>query len=176
MRLVFQIGGFMLATVAMQGGRCFAQESDDNVRKRNSSNSAVLTPAITDIEGQLTITLTGRVQVYQGAILYFGDQVTYDYGKNQLDTTGMKVSLDPFILEAEELETINYKGKPAYIGRNAGITTHDVEEPNFWLRAKKITIYPDSKVTLGSRLSFHSWRKVELGFVSIKSLRGTIRR
>jgi len=90
------------------------------------------------------------VQVYQGAILYFGDQVTYDYGKNQLDTTGMKVSLDPFILEAEELETINYKGKPAYIGRNAGITTHDVEEPNFWLRAKKITIYPDSKVTFNN--------------------------
>ena len=97
------------------------------------------------------ITLTGRVQVYQSSILYFGDRVTYDYGKNKLDTKGMKVSLDPFILEAEEIETFDYKGKPAYIGRNAGVTTHDVQDPNFWMRANKITIYPDNRVTFSNR-------------------------
>lgn len=102
--------------------------------------------AVANIETEV-ITLTGRVQVYQSSILYFGERVTYDYGKNKLDTKGMKVSVDPFILEAEEITTSEFKGKPVYIGKNAGITTHDVEDPNFWMRANQITIYPDNRVT-----------------------------
>jgi len=101
------------------------------------------------------ITLTGRVQVYQSAILYFGDRVTYDYGKNKLNTKGMKVSLDPFILEADEITTTEFRGKPVYIGKNAGITTHDVQDPNFWMRANTITIYPDNRVTF-KNLKFYA--------------------
>ncbi len=110
--------------------------------------------AVANIKTEILV-LSGRVQVYQSSLLYFGDRVTYDYGKNKLNTKGMKISVDPFILEAEEIETTTFKGKPVYIGKNAGVTTHDVQDPNFWMKANRITIYPDNRVTF-KNLKFYA--------------------
>ncbi len=96
------------------------------------------------------ILLTGNVQVYQGPVLYIGNQTCYNYTTHKINTRGMTVGIDPVLLTAEEITNTQYKGKTIYIGRNAGLTAHDVENPNFWLRADKISIYPNNKITFNN--------------------------
>lgn len=92
------------------------------------------------------VILEGNVSVYQGNILQRGEQAVYFYERKFLDLRGMRASVDPLLLESGKFTLGSVGGKPVYIGQNAGITTHDVETPNYWLRAKKTTVYPGEKV------------------------------
>lgn len=101
--------------------------------------------AFWDIKAQ-TVTLEGNVSVYQGNILQRGERTVYFYQKKFLDASGLRASLDPILLEAGKFTVKERGGKKVYIGENAGITTDDEQDPNFWVRAKKTTIYPGEKV------------------------------
>ena len=105
--------------------------------------------ALADTKSKL-IHLQGNVQIFQNSLYYRGEKASYNYGDKKMNTTGMKVSIDPIIMQAEDISSYTRKGKTYYIGRNAGITTHDVEHPNYWMRSKKITIYPDNKVVFNN--------------------------
>jgi LPS-assembly protein len=94
-----------------------------------------------------SITLTGNVSVYRGNLLQRGEQVIYFWDKEQMDATGLRAGVDPFVLEAGRFTVEDRGGKQVYVGHDAGVTTHDVEHPGFWLRAKETTIYPEDKVT-----------------------------
>ena len=95
-----------------------------------------------------TVTFEGNVSVYQGNILQRGDRAVYQYETRELDGSGLRVSIDPIILEAGK-----FTGKPdgngntVFIGENAGITTNDVETPGYWIRSDRTTVYPGEKVT-----------------------------
>ncbi len=93
-----------------------------------------------------TATLDGNVVVYQKNIMQRGDRAVYHYERKFLDSSQLRVSLDPILLEAGKFTVEDRDGKSVYIGEDAGITTHDVENPNFWIRAKKTTIYPGEKI------------------------------
>ncbi|MES2660425.1 MAG: LptA/OstA family protein [Verrucomicrobiota bacterium] len=101
--------------------------------------------AVVDFKAK-TATLEGNVSIYQGNILQRGDRAVYFYERKFLDTSNLKVSLDPILLEAGKFTVENRGGKNVYVGEDAGITTHDVEDPNFWVRSKKTTIYPGEKI------------------------------
>jgi len=95
-----------------------------------------------------TVTFEGGVSVYQGNILQRGDRAIYQYETGVLDGTGLKVSIDPIILEAGKFTAqSDGAGKTVFIGENAGITTNDVEDPGYWIRSDKTTVYPGEKVT-----------------------------
>ena len=94
-----------------------------------------------------TVTFEGKVSVYQGNMLQRGDRAVYQYEKGVLDGTGLRVSMDPIILEAGKFTAQSDGEKTIFIGENAGITTHDVENPNYWMRAERTTVYPGDKVT-----------------------------
>ncbi len=94
-----------------------------------------------------SVTLVGNVSVYQGNILQRGEQVVYFYESRTLDASGLRISMDPIILEAGKFNGISDGGKTIFIGENAGITTHDVEDPSFWVRSDHTTVYPGEKVT-----------------------------
>ncbi|MEN9974586.1 MAG: assembly protein LptD, partial [Verrucomicrobiota bacterium] len=94
-----------------------------------------------------TVTLIGRVTVYQGNMMQRGERAVYYYDRKFLDTSGLRASLDPILLESGKF-TVEQRGdKQVFVGQNAGVTTHDVEHPNYWVRAKTTTIYPGEKVT-----------------------------
>ena len=93
-----------------------------------------------------TATLEGHVSVYQGNLLQRGERTVYYYERKFLDASGLRASLDPLLLEAGKFTVEERGGQQVFVGDNAGITTNDVEEPNYWLRAKKTTIYPGEKV------------------------------
>jgi len=95
-------------------------------------------------------TFEGRVSVYQGNILQRGGRAVYYYERKYLDASGLEASLDPILLEAGKFTMEERNGKRVYIGENAGITTHDVEDPDYWIRSKKTTIYPDDKIVFNN--------------------------
>ncbi len=93
-----------------------------------------------------TATLIGHVSVYQGNILQRGDRAVYFYQRKFLDASGLRASLDPILLEAGKFTVEDRGGKKVYVGENAGITTDDEADPNYWIRARKTTIYPGEKI------------------------------
>lgn len=94
-----------------------------------------------------SVIFEGEVSVYQGDILQRGDKAIYYFERKTLDATGLRVSMDPILLEAGKFTGTFDGEKTIFIGENAGITTHDVENPNFWVRSDKTTVYPGDRVT-----------------------------
>jgi len=92
------------------------------------------------------VTLTGNVSIYQGPTLHRGDRAEYNYGTGQLVTHDLASGLGSILLESDRFRMIERHGKKAFIGDNAGITTHDVAHPNYWLRADRTTIYPNDRI------------------------------
>jgi LPS-assembly protein len=92
------------------------------------------------------LTFEGNVSIYQGNMLQRGDRTVYFYETKQLDTSGMRASADPILLESGRFRVETINGKQVYIGKDAGITTNDQEDPDYWIRASETRIYPDDKV------------------------------
>jgi len=92
------------------------------------------------------VTMDGNVSIYQGPSLHRGDHATYNYETQQLDTQNLGSKLGPIILESDHFKKETINGKTAFIGKNAGITTHDVAKPNYWIRSDTTTIFPDDKI------------------------------
>jgi len=93
-----------------------------------------------------TLTLVGNVTVYQGDAMQRGTKAVYYYERKFLDTTDLRASVDPLLLESGKFIVEKRGDKQVFVGTDAGITTDDSEHPNFWFRGKKTTIYPNDKV------------------------------
>lgn len=93
-----------------------------------------------------TIIFNDKVSIYQGSTIHRGDHAVYHYGTGELETKGLASGLGTILLESDRFRMINHKGKKAFIGENAGITTHDVANPHYWLRSDRTTIYPDNRI------------------------------
>jgi len=103
-----------------------------------------------------TVLLIGNVSVYQGNTLQRGEQAVYDYGRKSLDATGLRASVDPLLLESGKFSVeTDSGGKQVFVGEDAGITTNDVEDPNYWIRAARTTVYPGDKVVFND-LKFYA--------------------
>lgn len=74
------------------------------------------------------VTLNGNVSLYTGSALHRGDKAFYNY-----ETRDMRTGIDPILLESDKFRTEEIDGEKVYIGDDAGLTTHDVENPDFWL-------------------------------------------
>jgi len=106
---------------------------------------------------QKFVRLTGNVSIYQGTVLHRGDSATYHYDTRKLDASQLRSSLDPMMLEAGRFHTVDHEGNIVFIGEDAGITTHDEEDPSYWLRAKKTVVIP------GDRVIFHDLKVIAGG-------------
>lgn len=102
--------------------------------------------AIMDLNTR-NIELLGDVRIFQSGLYQRGNRAIYNYASKEIINDGLKVSLSPILLEAGSFKTTQKNGKTYFLGKNAGITTHDVEKPNFWIRADRIKVYPDEKIT-----------------------------
>lgn len=97
-----------------------------------------------------SVTLTGNVAAYEGNSLRRGHRAVYYYEKKFLDSSDMRASMDPVILEAGKFTLEEIDGEKVYVGTDGGMTTHDYEKPNFWLRAKKTRVYPNKKIVFNN--------------------------
>ena len=109
--------------------------------------------AMVDFKAQ-AVTLQGNVSTYQGNILQRGDRAVYYYERKFLDASKLRASIDPVLLESGKFTVEDRGGKKVYVGEDAGITTDDAQEPDFWMRAKRITIYPGDKMVFNNLLFY----------------------
>lgn len=93
-----------------------------------------------------TVVLTGDVSIYQNQTLQRGKKVTYYMEEQKIDASGLRTGVDPLLLEADGFTMEERDGKQVFVGQDAGITTHDVEEPAVWVRAGETTVFPDDRV------------------------------
>lgn len=93
-----------------------------------------------------TVTLTGDVSIYQNQTVQRGKQVVYYMEEQKIDASGLRTGVDPLLLEADGFSMEERDGKQVFVGRDAGITTHDVEDPAVWVRAGETTVFPDDRV------------------------------
>lgn len=93
-----------------------------------------------------TILLEGNVSLFQDGLAYRGQSSTFNLETKSFETRNLRLGFSPLLVEAERIRKIEHEGRPAYVADRSGITTHDVENPDFWLRARRTTIFPDDKV------------------------------
>ncbi len=105
--------------------------------------------AVLDLKAK-SVTLVGDVTIYQGNSMQRGEQAVYYYERKFLDTSGLRASLDPILMEAGKFTVESQGGRQVFVGHDAGITTHDVEDPNYWVRASKTRIYPGEKIVFNN--------------------------
>lgn len=94
-----------------------------------------------------TVTFIGDVTVYQGDIFKRGQKAVYFYETRFLDDRDMRVSMDPMLLDSNKFTAEKDGNKTIYVAENANLTTHDMEDPNYWIRSSKMTVYPGEKIT-----------------------------
>ncbi|MDX1680911.1 MAG: LPS assembly protein LptD [Akkermansiaceae bacterium] len=101
--------------------------------------------AVLDFQDK-TVTLSGDVSIYQGDVLQRGKRAVYHYEQNRMETDGMRASYDPILLEAGKFTWERRGERDVLVGRDAGITTHDHENPAYWVRSTETRIYPEEKI------------------------------
>lgn len=92
------------------------------------------------------VKLIGNVSVYREGLTYRGESAIYYPDRKEIDTSDLRLGLDPILMEAGGFRAVKRNGRNIYIGENSGITTHDVKDPAYWIRSKKTTFIPGDKV------------------------------
>jgi len=94
------------------------------------------------------VELEGDVSIFNGTTFQRGDKAGYNLNSRAITTSGLKFSVDPVLLDSGSfrIEKDN-DGNDVYVGTDAAITTHDVQNPSFWVKAKEIKVFPDDRVT-----------------------------
>ena len=118
----------------------------DQVRLRSSDGIEIFANKASIDESDKSINFSGEVSAYQGAVIYRGDSIKYYYDSRKLSTSQLRTAFAPFLLESGRFKVVERNGEKFYKGNNAGITTHDVEHPNFWFRGEEVSVLPGDKV------------------------------
>ncbi|MGJ8723116.1 MAG: LPS-assembly protein LptD [Roseibacillus sp.] len=130
----------------------FGEESGSNVtffndvELRSTNGIEIFADKAQINEATESITFSGNVSAYQGTALHRGESATYYYKSRRMETNNLRTSFAPILLESGKFKVIESDKGNYYKGTNAGVTTHDVANPNYWLRAEEITIIPDDRV------------------------------
>ncbi len=122
-------------------------EVDGNVKLRTDTGVEIFADHGVLDDAAKTVTLTGNVSIYQGQTLQRGERVVYLMDEQKIDASDLRTGVDPVLLEAGAFSVEDRNGERVYVGRDAGITTHDVEQPGYWLRADETAVYPDERIT-----------------------------
>ena len=118
----------------------------DDVELRATNGIEIFADEAKIDEATESIIFSGNVSAYQGTALHRGDSATYYYKSSKMETNNLRTSFAPLLLESGQFKVLESDQGNYYKGTNAGVTTHDAENPNFWLRAEEITILPDDRV------------------------------
>ncbi len=91
------------------------------------------------------VLLIGNVRIFRDGHLFNGDRALYNFETKLLRTSNFQGAAYPFFFQGQE---VNSLGAGAYQVENATVTTSDSSKPDYRLRAKKVRIYPNSRVIL----------------------------
>ncbi|MBL9113645.1 MAG: LPS assembly protein LptD [Verrucomicrobiaceae bacterium] len=93
----------------------------------------------------------GSVTVVKAGVIYQGERIVYNTKTNDLHgadiRSGMMHKGGQLFYEMDSFET-ETKYVERVDGEGAFFTTHDVANPNYKVKARKITIYPDDRIVM----------------------------
>ncbi len=91
------------------------------------------------------------VVVVKAGVLYQGDRIVFNANTNELHganvKSGSQVQSGQLFYKMETFET-ETKFVERVDGEGAEFTTHDLAKPNYHVRAKKMTIYPNDRIVM----------------------------
>lgn len=93
-----------------------------------------------------TVQLSGNVSLYQDGLVYRGESSVFNLETKSFETKDLRLGFSPIMLKAKSIRQITSDGRKVFVAEDAGITTHDTEDPAFWLQSKRATIFPDDKI------------------------------
>lgn len=102
--------------------------------------------AIIDLKNK-NVSALGNVSVYNGPSLFRGEKAVYYYEEKRLDTNTLKTGYDPFLIQANRMRNVERNGKTVLIADDAHVTTDDYENPSYWIKADRVSVYPNELVT-----------------------------
>ena len=120
--------------------------SDMVVIKADSGVQMYADHALIDL-AQERVVITGNVSVYNGPILFKGERASYFYKTKKLDSSQLRTTMDPFLLQAGRMRTMDRDGVPVLVADQARLTTDDYQDPSYWITADRISIYPNRLAT-----------------------------
>lgn len=98
------------------------------------------------------IQASGTVVLQQGARLWRGDEIVYNFRTREMSTASFRAGDSPFFVRGQGLG-----GNPTnqiYTATNAVVTTDDLSNPAFRVRGKKLTLVPEQYVELEDAVAY----------------------
>ena len=106
--------------------------------------------------GDKYVEMNGGVSIYHAGMVSRSESARYYWEKKEVKAQKMRSKIDGFILQSEDFD-IKYptaeelaqgaEDKAYFEGEDTGVTLQDVENPDSWLKAKRIRFYPQDKIT-----------------------------
>jgi len=93
------------------------------------------------------VSAQGEVRIEHEDQIWVGQQITYNFDTHQMEAKLFRSGKPPFFMEGETLHGVaSNQFSQVYVATNAFITSDDVWDPVFKVRAKYIKIIPGKKV------------------------------
>ena len=80
------------------------------------------------------------------AHVYRGKSSVFNLETKSFETKDLRLGFSPIMLKAKSIRQVISDDRKVFVAEDAGITTHDAENPDFWLQSKRATIFPDDKI------------------------------
>jgi lipopolysaccharide assembly outer membrane protein LptD (OstA) len=96
-------------------------------------------------QGTGDIFASGNVTIFRGGNLFRGEEAIYNINTGEITATGMSTGSNSFFMTMDEV-TLPSENVDVIRSQGAYLTTHDSENPNWHLKARKIVVYPNRYV------------------------------
>jgi LPS-assembly protein len=90
----------------------------------------------------------GDVRLETGDMLWVGEHVTYNFKNRKLETGEFRAGKLPVLVGGARLNGDNSKTNRVYTANDADVTTDDVSEPDYRIRARRVEIVPGEYVNM----------------------------
>lgn len=87
----------------------------------------------------------GNVRIYRGTEVYVGERGTYNTETKKINADQLRTLNVPFFVGGDQISSIDENAK---LVENGTFTTHDSDQPDFRLRARRVRIYEGDRVIL----------------------------
>lgn len=152
-------------TIKNDGGEV-SYDSENNILTYSGKGNAVklLTDEGLDITaaelkadmGGQKASLTGPMRIYQGESLTLAEQGEYDWVNEKMEAHNVRAKVNGILLKGSKVEYLkDEEGKNFMRIHDAYVSTDDSEEPDTWVGAGALTVYPGDYGTI-TRMSIAS--------------------
>jgi LPS-assembly protein len=91
------------------------------------------------------IRVTGNVSIYREGVLYRGERATYRVRTQEIDASEMRSAFEPVFFSTDQLDS-NLSEISVVNTEGTTFTTDDNPDPDWFIKAKRIEIYPEDRV------------------------------